>query len=99
MPDDEPLETIQLAMSDEVRARLEVRHILDEDLRSVIAHSERTGRRLLAPDGDHFLASHRPTAVTYWVEYTKDGSSYVILNAYSHRMEIIDDARSGSSST
>ena len=99
MPDDDPLDTIQLAMSDEVRARLEARHILDEDIRSVIAHAERTGRRLLAPDGDHFLASHRPTAVTYWVEYTRDGSAYVVLNAYSHRMEIIDDARSGGSST
>jgi Fe-S oxidoreductase len=84
-------ESIKLIVSDEVRAKLEARLILDEDLQRVIEHAERTGRRLLKPADGHFVASYRPTAVTYWVEYAPEGDAFVIFNAYSHRMEIVED--------
>lgn len=87
----DPIDTIQLIISEAVRARLEKRLILDEDMRRVIAHAERTGRRLIHPDTGHFLATHKPVAVTYWVEYAPVGEAYEIFNAYSHRMEIVED--------
>ncbi len=78
---------IVLHVSEEVRARLEDRLILDEDVRRVIAAAERSGRRLLLGNG-HCLASLRPAAVTYWVEYSVGDDGHTIHNAYSHRMEI-----------
>ena len=40
-----------------------------------------TGKRKL-------LASYRPVAVTYWVEYSVRESGFEIHNVYSHRMEV-----------
>lgn len=87
----DPIDTIRLILSDEIRARLEKRLILDEDIRRVIAHAERTGRRLVHPHTGHYLATHKPVAVTYWVEYVPVGDAFEIFNAYSHRMEVVED--------
>ncbi len=87
----DPIDTIRLIVSAEVRARLEKRLILDEDMRRVIAFAERTGRRLVLPESGHFLATHKPVAVTYWIEYAPVGDAYEVFNAYSHRMEIVED--------
>ncbi|MEW5956794.1 MAG: pyridine nucleotide-disulfide oxidoreductase/dicluster-binding protein [Chloroflexota bacterium] len=86
-------ETIRLAIADDVRARLEQRLILDEDLRRVLEFAERTGHKLLNRQTGHWLAHHRPTAVTYWVEYTQQGDTFVIHNAYSHRMQVVEDVK------
>ncbi|HOS79107.1 MAG TPA: FAD-dependent oxidoreductase [Anaerolineae bacterium] len=84
-----PAIPIQLLLSEEVAARVEKRLILEEDIREVIAYAERTGNRFHNPQTGHFLASHRPANVTYWVEYTPVDDGYQIHNAYSHRMEIV----------
>ncbi len=84
----QPHAAISLRIADEVRARMEARLILVEDVQKVIARAEASGRRMVLEDG-HFLASLRPTAVTYWVEYSGDGDSFIVHNAYSHRMEVI----------
>jgi glutamate synthase (NADPH/NADH) small chain len=76
-----------------VRERLESRLILVEDIQQVIEYAERTGRRLLNPVSGHLLAHFKPTAVTYWVEYTPEGEAFVVHNAYSHRMEITEGDR------
>ncbi len=86
---------IKLVIFAEVQARLEARLILVEDLQRVIAYAERTDRKLLRPETGHFLASYKPTRVTYWVEYSPAGEAFTVYNAYSHRMEIVDDARPG----
>lgn len=86
MPDQAAYEAIHLQIPAEVRARLEERLILVEDIQQVIEFAERTGARFLDPDTGRFLASHRPASVTYWVEYSPHGDSFVIHNAYSHRM-------------
>ncbi len=82
---------IRLRISAEVREILEKRQILDEDIQQVIDYAEKTGRKLLNRETGHFLAHHKPTNVTYWVEYTPSESEYIIHNAYSHRMEIEED--------
>jgi Fe-S oxidoreductase len=81
---------INLVMSDEVRARMERRLILVEDIQRVIDQAERTGQRLRDPGTGHLLAYFKPTAVTYWVEYAPEGEVFVVYNAYSHRMEITE---------
>jgi hypothetical protein len=86
-------EKLQLSISPEVQARLEARLILVEDLQRVLEHAERTGRKMRRAETGHFLASYKPTAVTYWVEYSREGDVFVIHNAYSHRMEVVSDER------
>lgn len=91
MEDQAGYAAIRLFVSAEVRARLEERHILDEDLRRVLYHAEQTGARFFNRASGHWLASFRPTAVTYWVEYVPQDDGYLIVNAYSHRMQIVED--------
>jgi glutamate synthase (NADPH) small chain len=83
-------EAIKLVISDEVRARMERRLILLEDIQRVIEQAERTGRRLRDPATGHLLAYFKPTAVTYWVEYAPEGEAFAVYNTYSHRMEIAE---------
>jgi glutamate synthase (NADPH) small chain len=84
---------IRLRVSDELRELLEQRQILDTDIQQVIDFAERGGMKLLNGRTGRFMAHHRPAAVTYWVEYTFDDDGFIIHNAYSHRMEIAEEAK------
>jgi len=86
-------EAIKLKLAEAVQQRLEDRLILVEDIQQVIEYAEKTRRKLLQPKTGHFLAHYRPTKVTYWVEYSPQGEEFVVHNAYSHRMEIIEDVK------
>ena len=95
MPAQQTYEAIRLLISAEVQDLMERRLILVEDVQRVIEHAERTGVRFLNRDSGHLLAGYKPASVTYWVEYapadeTGEGSghTFVVHNAYSHRMEI-----------
>lgn len=87
-PVEEERAAVELELSPAVRELLERRMILEEDLRRTIARAEAGGARLRDPRTGRLLASHRPAAVTYWVEYEVAGGGYVVHNAYSHRMEV-----------
>ncbi|GKT07255.1 hypothetical protein DSTSK_05600 [Desulforhabdus sp. TSK] len=89
----EDYEKIQLNVSDHVRELMEARMILEDDIRRVIAHAENTGNRLSDSKTGRFLAHHKPDSVTYWVEYSRIEDTFVIHNTYSHRMEIVEDAK------
>jgi hypothetical protein len=80
-----------LMLSSEVAAVAERRLILLDDLRRVIRHAETTGEMIIDTKTGHFLASHRPVSVTYWVEYSKQGDSFVVHLAYSHRMQVQEE--------
>ncbi|RPH24200.1 MAG: (Fe-S)-binding protein, partial [Bacteroidales bacterium] len=84
---------IRLIIADDVQERLEQRLILVEDIQQVIELAERTGSKLLNRQTGHWLAHHRPNAVTYWVEYTLHGDAFVVHNAYSHRMQVAEDVK------
>ena len=88
MDDAQSYESINLYIAADVAARLDQRLILIEDIQRVIEHAERTGRKLVNPESGHYLASYKPTAVTYWVEYLPQDDGFTIFNAYSHRMEV-----------
>ena len=83
-------EALRLVIATDVQARLEKRLILVEDIQRVIEYAERTGRKLLNPATGRLLAHYKPTAVTYWVEYAAQDDAFVVYNAYSHRMEIVE---------
>jgi len=88
-------ETMELTISDELRDTLEQRQILVEDIRQVIEYAEQSGNKLVNRETGHFLTHHKPAAVTYWVEYTPASEGeFIIHNAYSHRMEIVEGPQS-----
>jgi glutamate synthase (NADPH/NADH) small chain len=83
---------IKLNISADLQKILDDRQILAEDIQQVIDYAEKNGRKLLNKETGHFLAHHKPAAVTYWVEYTPEADAFVIHNAYCHRMEIVEDS-------
>lgn len=86
---------IELVISPEIRKSMEERLILPEDIEQVIQAAEQSGRKFINPENGHSLAHHRPSRVTYWVEYeTQESGVYRVHNAYSHRMEVIEEVKS-----
>lgn len=87
-------EKIAMEISEEVRERLEKRRILKEDIQKVLHHVQEAKKPIFEnPVNGHCLTYFRPLKVTFWVEYStcKDGR-FVIHNAYSHRMEIVEES-------
>lgn len=89
MPGPEP-SAFALIIPERVRAILEDRLILEEDIVKVLAHVEESNLALQNEATGHWLAYYCPSYVTYWVEYTKQENKYTIFNAYSHRMSITE---------
>ena len=87
-------EKIVLHMSPDVREVLDRRRILKEDVRKVIKHAEKSGDRFFHAPTGHYKAAFKPYKVTFWVEYTPFEEGYTIHNAYCHRMEVHEEARS-----
>jgi NADPH-dependent glutamate synthase beta subunit-like oxidoreductase len=79
---------IKLLISPEVVQLMEQRMILAEDVQKVIAHAESTGEKIEDTVTGRYLASYRPVAVTYWVEYSAIDMGFEVHNVYSHRMEV-----------
>ncbi len=80
---------IQLRIAPEVLERMEQRMILVEDVRTVMEHARSGGALIVNPQSGHFLACHRPSCVTYWVEYSVEQDVVVVHNCYSHRMQVV----------
>jgi glutamate synthase (NADPH/NADH) small chain len=85
----EDYQKIKLEISEQVAELMEQRRILTEDLQRVIQHAETSGDRLFHPPSGHYKAAYAPFRVTFWVEYTRAGESYVVHSAYAHRMEVL----------
>ena len=96
----------ELLVAPDLLERLEGRHILLEDMLRVIREAEAAGTAFQDRRSGHFLASWRPSRVTYWVEYAvedgPEGRVFIVHDAYSHRMivpgtgnvsESMDEAR------
>ena len=91
----EAYESILLQISPEVSERMEERRILREDVQKVIHHAGTGGARFVNPETGRSLASFKPGHVTYWVEYSHEGSAFRVHNAYSHRMEVVESSGFG----
>ncbi len=90
----EPMESLPqrpLLLTEEVAKRLADRLILTEEVAKVIELAENSGRYLLRPSDGHRIAYLRPGIITYWVEYEKVPTGYRIYNAYSHRLQLVDE--------
>jgi hypothetical protein len=80
---------VSLIISPEVRAILDERRLVDEDLQKTIFAAEQTGGKFVHPrEEDRFLAGMRPYFVTVWVDYTTTPQGYVVHTAYKHRVKV-----------
>jgi len=80
--------SVELLISEDILKLLEKRMILVEDIRRTIEQAEKTGDKIENPTTGRSLATLRSVCVTYWVEYSAEGSAFAVHNAYSHRMEV-----------
>jgi glutamate synthase (NADPH/NADH) small chain len=84
---------IKLTILPEVEEKMERNFILKEDIQQVINYAEKTGNKLYLEKNGCYLAHFRPSIITYWVEYGIEDNQYIIHNAYSHRIQIIEDVK------
>ena len=84
-------QAMKLEISDTLRSYMEVRHILDDDVRRVIDHAEKTGEKLYQPDSSVFLSKLHVNEVYFYAEYAPMKDGYRVYSAYSHRFLIEGD--------
>jgi hypothetical protein len=84
-------QAMKLEMSDTVRSYMEVRHILEDDVKRVIDHAEKTGEKLYQTGNNIFLSRLRMKEVYFYAEYSPIEAGYRIYGAYSHRFLLSGD--------
>lgn len=84
----DPVPTATLIVTDTIRADIERKLLLLDDIAEVIADAQRTGRVLKDRKTGYFTASGRIGTVTTWVEYEQTDQGFVIHRAYGHRMQV-----------
>ena len=72
----------------EALARMEERHILLSDVEEAVVGAESSGHWFENQENGHRLGSWRPRKVTFWVEYQPQGESFVLHDAWCHRMVV-----------
>jgi glutamate synthase (NADPH/NADH) small chain len=82
-------EEVKLQLSDEVKQKLEDRHILEDEVKQVIHYAETEGEKLYLPDDNRYLAKLRIGKATFYAEYSIEPDSYVVRSAYAHKSEIV----------
>ncbi|MDR2052947.1 MAG: NAD(P)-binding protein [Treponema sp.] len=85
----EEAEAVELILDGELEQKIERTHILKSDIAGVIARAEAEQAKFQDPRNGHFIASGRPANVSFWVEYSPEGSGFRVYNAYCHRMSAV----------
>ena len=80
-----------LYINEDLKEVLSDRLILFEDVANTIEYGETSGNKVMRPSDKHYFTHFRPGIITYWVEYSLTDSGYILHNAYSHRLEILEE--------
>ncbi|NJB66466.1 Fe-S oxidoreductase [Desulfobaculum xiamenense] len=82
-------ESLAIAYTPAAKEIMEKRRILESDVARTLFAAKRDGHILARAGSPRRLATHRPSTVTYWVEFECDAAGgYVVHNAWSHRMRV-----------
>jgi hypothetical protein len=81
-------EEIKLNLSDEIKAMLDERHVLEDEVKQVIFHAEETGEKLFQPGTNIFLSKLKIGEATFYAEYSVEDGSYSVRTAYVHKIDI-----------
>ena len=84
----DPTPEIALIVPDAVRADLERKLILVDDVARAIAAAEATGRKLKNKATGRSIATVRVGEFTCWAEYEATPQGFVLHRAYGHRMQV-----------
>ena len=77
-----------LLITDSLRAKLNQRRILEEDICSVILACQASGRRIINHSRQTYSCYGEIGSITLWVEYRLEGNNYQVINIYTHRLRI-----------
>lgn len=84
----------QVIISDELLEKIDADHLLRDDVIEVIAYCERSGKKLRCTRNESNVGHCMIGNLTVWVEYTVQGTQITLLNAYSHRMKVLEGRQS-----
>jgi hypothetical protein len=76
----------RVAISEELLAELEDKHILRDDIEETVAAAEANKLCFLERRSGHLLGAGRPRNVTFWVRYSREENGYRLHDAWCHRM-------------
>jgi len=84
----DPTPEIALIVPDAVRADMERKLILVEDVARAIAEAEASGRKLMDKATGHSIATLRIDEFTCWAEYEATAPGFLLHRAWGHRMRV-----------
>jgi len=81
-----------LIIPEDVLKLMEDRHILFEDIESVVDNARKKEEYFFNPETKNYLSRLRLDNVTYWVRYEEQEKDVIINSVYSHRMEVVEES-------
>jgi hypothetical protein len=86
---------IDLQIPPELLEKMDGDHLLREDAENAVLSCEREERFVVDPESGSRSGHVQIGSATVWVEYRKEGTGWTLLNAYAHRMRIVEGGRNG----
>jgi NADPH-dependent glutamate synthase beta subunit-like oxidoreductase len=77
-------------IDEELSEKLSRDWILEEDIRKVLNACEETGQKVLDREKNCFIGHLKLGHLTYWAVYRPENNGFRLLNAYAHRMDILE---------
>jgi Fe-S oxidoreductase len=84
----DPADAIDVSFTEEALEAMDERRILKTDIRKVLLQARNSGKWFVHRETGRFLASFRPSIVTYWAVFENHEGGYLVHDAWSHRMRI-----------
>ncbi len=75
-------------MAPELKAKMDLEHLLLEDAMTVVKNCEESGMKVLDRETGEYTGCGMIGNITCWVTYREEQGKYRILNVYAHRMKI-----------
>ncbi len=80
---------VKLEISADINRYLEMRHVLEDEIKQVIYHAETSGEKLYQPKANRYLAKLKIGKANYYVDYSLGDGNFIVKSAYAHRSEIV----------
>ena len=84
-PEKHPWDDYNVVIPDEILQVMEKKLITTSDVRETIWSADQDNSGFIDEDGNIACCMVKP-ALTYWVQYKKDGDKYLVSDVYCHRM-------------
>jgi Fe-S oxidoreductase len=81
---------IDLFIEKQLSEKLSRDWILESDIKKVVSGCEKTGRKLYDRENECFIGHQKIGNLTYWAVYKPEGGGFRLINAYCHRMDVLE---------